>query len=55
VPAVEVDPLGEATSEVELADDVWMFALLFRLEPKPKDLKRELMTSTLKRAVVGEE
>jgi hypothetical protein len=46
---VEVEPLGEATTEVFEA--VWMFAALFRLEPKPKDLKRELMTSTSKRGV----
>jgi hypothetical protein len=41
VPVVEVDPFGEAT------EVVWMLALLFRLEPKPKLLKRELMTSTV--------
>jgi len=41
VPAVEVEPLGEAT------EVFWMLALLFRLEPKPKLLKRELMTSTM--------
>lgn len=43
VAAVEVEPLGEATAVV------WMLALLFRLEPKPKLLKRELMTSTMAR------
>ncbi len=42
---VWVDPFGEATV-VGVADEDWMLALLFRLEPKPKDLKRELMTST---------
>ena len=47
-----MDPLGEAT-EIELDDDVWMFALLFRLEPKAKDLKRELMTSKSKETVVA--
>lgn len=47
VPAVEVDPFGEATN-VEVVEEFWMLAALFRLEPKPKDLKRELMTSTLK-------
>ena len=41
VPAVEVEPLGEAT------EVVWILAVLFRLEPKPKLLKRELMTSTM--------
>jgi hypothetical protein len=51
VPAVEVDPFGEAT-EAELVEDDWIFALLFRLEPKPKDLKRELMTSTSKSTIV---
>ena len=51
VPAVDVDPFGEAT-EVEVFDVVWMLAALFRLEPKPKDLKRELMTSTSKERVV---
>jgi hypothetical protein len=50
VPVVEVDPFGDAT-EAEGVDDVWMLALLFRLEPKPKDLKRELMTSTSKETV----
>lgn len=39
MPAVEVEPLGEA------AELFWMLALLFRLEPKPRLLKRELMTS----------
>ena len=48
---MEVEPLGEAT-EVEVAEAVWMFALLFRLEPKPNDLKRELMTSKWKGTVV---
>ena len=38
---VEMEPFGEA------AVVFWMLALLFRLEPKPKLLKRELMTSTL--------
>jgi len=38
---VEADPLGETTAVV------WMLALLFRLEPKPRLLKRELMTSTM--------
>ncbi len=41
VPAVEGEPFGEATAVV------WMLALLFRLEPKAKLLKRELMTSTV--------
>src|SRR5690348_7145177 len=49
VPAVEVEPLGEAT------EAFWMLALLFRLEPKAKFFKRELMTSTRKagRGAVG--
>lgn len=37
---VEMEPFGEA-EEV-----FWMLALLLRLEPKPKLLKREFMTST---------
>lgn len=37
---VEMEPLGEA-EEV-----FWILALLLRLEPKPKLLKREFMTST---------
>ncbi len=44
VPVVWVEPFGEA-NVVGVADAVWMLALLFRLEPKPKFLKRELMTS----------
>ncbi len=49
MPAVDVEPLGEA-AETEV-EEVWMLALLFRLEPKPRLLKRELMTSTLKEGV----
>lgn len=65
VAAVEVEPFGEATMAVEGAvavgvavalvegDDVedWMLAVLLRLEPKPRLLKRELMTSTSERSV----
>jgi predicted glycosyltransferase len=48
VAVVEMEPFGEAT------EVVWMLALLFRLEPKPKLLKREVMTSTtMKRKSVG--
>lgn len=46
---VEVEPLGDAT---ELG---WMLALLLRLEPKPKLLRRELMTSTMAQDRDGEE
>ena len=53
MPAVEVEPLGEAAALF------WMLALLFRLEPKPRLLKRELMTfdelSRDQRAWWGEE
>lgn len=56
---MEVEPLGEArvtAAEGVESDGFWMLALLFRLEPKPRLLKRELMTSTWRRdAVLGEQ
>jgi hypothetical protein len=38
VPTVEADPVGETTV-------VWMLALLLRLDPKPRFLKRELIAA----------